>query len=63
MAELNDSAGSPFANVFYVHQDSAQLDILQSKTADNHPILDAWVGEYRDGVKKGERTGNARKLP
>jgi|TARA_Y100000389_G_scaffold178340_1_gene191430 hypothetical protein len=54
MAELNDSAGSPFANVFYVHQDSAQLDIFQSKTADNHPILDAWVGEYRDGVKKGE---------
>ena len=55
MAELNDSAGSPFANVYFVQVDSDQQDALvKIISAQYDPITNAWVGEYIDGPKKGE---------
>jgi len=55
MAELNDSAGSPFANVYFVHVDSDQQNALyKTISAEYDPITNAWVGEYIGGPKKGE---------
>lgn len=55
MAELNDSAGSPFANVYFVQVDSDQQDALvKIISAEYDPITNAWVGEYIGGPKKGE---------
>ena len=62
MAELNDSAGSPFANVYFVYADSDQHDIMEANVVPQviniathyDPITNAWVGEYIGGPKKGE---------
>jgi hypothetical protein len=55
MAELNDSAGSPFANVYFVCVDSDQQNALvKNIIAHYNPITNAWVGEYVGGPKKGE---------
>jgi hypothetical protein len=64
MAELNDSAGSPFANIYFALADSSsQNDLIQaSDTIPQQiiievapsPVGNGWIGEYKDGFKKGE---------
>ena len=64
MAELNDSAGSPFANIYFALADSSsQNDLIEAsniipqqiiiEVAPN-PVGNGWIGEYKDGFKKGE---------
>ena len=55
MAELHDSAGSPFANVYFVQVDSDQQDALvKIISAQYDRVTNAWVVEYIGGPKKGE---------
>jgi len=64
MAELNDSAGSPFANIYFALADSSsQNELLQASNAIPQQIIievapspfgNGWIGEYKDGFKKGE---------
>ena len=64
MAELNDSAGSPFANIYFAFADSSsQNDLIQASDIIPQQIIievapspfgNGWIGEYKDGFKKGE---------